>query len=152
MDSSNPRDTRTSPFRNSLQNLVLSRAVQILVFIQNEDGTMTIVAVYVDDLVVMSSSFERLSAIKKALSGGFKMKDVEPLTGYSDFDWAGDCDDGHFNLFIFGGAVICWTRKQPVVALSTAKSEYIALSSTAQEAAWLQKLLADLQCHLSQSS
>ena len=52
----------------------------------------TIVAVYIEDLVVMSSSSERLSAIKKALSGGFKMK-TEPLTSYSDFDWAGDCDD-----------------------------------------------------------
>jgi len=71
------------------------------------------------------------------------------LTGYSDSDWAGDCDDGHStsgNFLIFGGAAICWTsKKQPVVALSTAESEYIALSPAVQESAWLQKLLADLQ-------
>ena len=71
------------------------------------------------------------------------------LTGYSDSDWAGDYDDRHStsgNLFMFGGAAICWSsRKQPVVALSTAESEYIALSAATQEAAWLQKLLTDLR-------
>ena len=46
MDSSNPRDAGTSPFRNSLQNLVLSRAVQTLLFIQNEDGTNNCRSVY----------------------------------------------------------------------------------------------------------
>jgi len=72
-------------------------------------------------------------------------KSGELLTGYSDSDWASHCDDRH-STFIFGGAAICWTSKeQPVIALSTAECEYIALSSAAQEAAWLQKLLADLQ-------
>ncbi len=60
------------------------------------------------------------------------------LTGYSS-DWAGDYDDRHStsgNLFMFGGAAICWSsRKQPVVALSTAKSEYIALSAATKEVA-----------------
>jgi len=79
MDSSNPRDAQTSPSRDSLLNLVLSRACRSLCIIQNQDGTMTIVTVYVEDLVVISSSFERLNAIKKALSGRFKMKDIGPL-------------------------------------------------------------------------
>jgi len=54
-------------------------------------------------------------------------KSGELLTGYSDSDWVGDCDGRHptsGNLFIFGGALICRTRKKQ---------------------AWLQKLLADLQ-------
>ena len=45
------------------------------VFIQAEAESMTIVAVYVDDLIVMST----LNAVKKALSGRFKMKDMGPL-------------------------------------------------------------------------
>ena len=49
------------------------------VFIQDETNSMTIVAVYVDDLIVMSTSSEKLDAIKKALSGRFKMKDMGPL-------------------------------------------------------------------------
>ena len=44
-------------------------------FIQAEAESMTIVAVYVDDLIVMST----LNAVKKALSGRFKMKDMGPL-------------------------------------------------------------------------
>ena len=34
--------------------------------------------------------------------------------------------------------------KQTCIALSTAKAEYITLSSAAQESLWLQQLLADL--------
>ena len=49
------------------------------VFIQDETESMTIVAVYVDDLIVMSTSPEKLDAIKKALSERFKMKDMGQL-------------------------------------------------------------------------
>ena len=49
------------------------------VFIQDETESMTIVAVYVDDLIVMSTSPEKLDATKKALSERFKMKDMGPL-------------------------------------------------------------------------
>ena len=36
------------------------------------------------------------------------------------------------------------SKKQAVVALSTSESEYIALTSAAQEAIWLRKLLTEL--------
>ena len=49
------------------------------VFIQAEAESMTIVAVYVDDLIVMSTFREKLMDVKKALSGRFKMKDMGPL-------------------------------------------------------------------------
>ncbi len=49
-------------------------------------------------------------------------------------------------MFIFGGGAISWlSKKQAVIALSTSEAEYIALSLAAQEAAWLQKLLLELQ-------
>ena len=76
-------------------------------------------------------------------------KSQEPLTGFSDADFAGDQDDRHStsgNAFIFGNAVISWlSKKQPVVALSTTEAEYIALSLAAQDAIWLQKLLMELK-------
>lgn len=79
-------------------------------------------------------------------------KSEQPPIGYSDSDWAGDCDDRHSTsggLFLYGSGAICWaSKKQPVVALSTAESEYIALSAAKQEAAWLQKLFSDLQMPL----
>ncbi len=40
---------------------------------------MTNVAVYVDDLGVMSSSLERLDAVKEVLSGSFRMNYMGPL-------------------------------------------------------------------------
>ena len=49
-------------------------------------------------------------------------------------------------MFLLAGGAISWlSKKQAVVALSTSEAEYVALSLAAQEAAWLQKLLTDLQ-------
>ncbi len=70
------------------------------------------------------------------------------LTGYSDADWAGDRDTrksttGH--LFLFAGSAVSWlSQRQPVVALSSTEAEYIALSSAAQQAIWLRRLLTEL--------
>ena len=68
--------------------------------------------------------------------------------GYSDADWAGDFTDRKSTsgyCFQLCGAAISWnSSKQSCVALSTAEAEYVALSSAAQEAAWLVYLLSDL--------
>ena len=50
-----------------------------------------------------------------------------------------------------GGAVSWISKKQQIVALSTSEAEYVALSSAAQEATWLQRLLQDLQVNLKES-
>jgi len=71
------------------------------------------------------------------------------LIGYSDSDWAGDLDDrksvsGY--MFKLCGAPISWrSKKQTLVALSTAEAEYVALSSATQEAVWLKQLLSELR-------
>ena len=60
------------------------------------------------------------------------------LTGYSDADYAGDPDSRRSTSgFVFtlnGGAVIWASRREPIVALSTMESEYIAASDTCREA------------------
>ena len=70
--------------------------------------------------------------------------------GYADADFAGDLRDRKSTsgyCFVYGNAVISWrSTKQTCVALSTAESEYVALSTCTQEAIWLQKLLIDLKC------
>ena len=54
------------------------------------------------------------------------------ITGYIDSDWANDSADrksqgGH--VFLYNGADISWqSRKQDLVALSTAEAEFIACS------------------------
>ena len=48
-------------------------------------------------------------------------------------------------IFILSGDALSWfSKKQPVVALSTAEAEYISLSSATQQAVWLRMLLQDL--------
>ena len=69
-------------------------------------------------------------------------------TGYSDADWGGDVDDRKSTsgyLFKMCGASVSWkSKKQSCVALSTAEAEYMSLTSAAQEAIWLNRLLAEL--------
>ena len=70
------------------------------------------------------------------------------IAGYTDADWAGDVGDRKSTsgyMFLLGGAAISWkSNKQTCVALSTAEAEYVALSTAAQEAIWLQQLTSDL--------
>ena len=51
-----------------------------------------------------------------------------------------------------GGGPVSWrSRKQTCVALSTAEAEYMSLTLAAQEAIWLNRLLAELQSQLEPS-
>ncbi len=65
-----------------------------------------------------------------------------------DADWAGDVGDRKSTsgyVFLLGGAAISWrSHKQTCVALSTAESEYIALSAAAQEAVWIQQMSSEI--------
>ena len=77
-----------------------------------------------------------------------KRANQDGLVGYSDADWAGDCNDYKSTsgyLFQIGGTVVTWkSKKQSCVALSTAEAEYMALASAAQEAVWIRELNSDL--------
>ena len=62
--------------------------------------------------------------------GGSDCNDCRSTTGY---------------LVQIGGTAVTWkSQKQSCVALSTAEAEYMALSSTAQEAVWMRELNSDL--------
>jgi hypothetical protein len=67
------------------------------------------------------------------------------VVGYSDSDWGGDRDERKSTggyVFLYGGTAISWrTKKQAVVAGSTAEAEYIAASGATKEALWLKQLL-----------
>ena len=68
--------------------------------------------------------------------------------GYSDADFAGDLDDRKSTsgyCFVFGDGAVSWKcSKQTCTSMSTAESEYVALSESCKEAVWLQNLLSDL--------
>jgi len=83
------------------------------------------------------------------LSLPYKQTENSDIVGFSDADWASDMDNRHSttgNVFMMAGNAICWlSQKQSTVALSTAESEYIPLSSASQEAVWLRQLFRDIK-------
>jgi hypothetical protein len=68
--------------------------------------------------------------------------------GFSDADWAGNACDRKsttgYCTFV-GGNLVSWkSKKQNVIARSSAEAEYRAMASTACELIWLKFLLSDL--------
>jgi hypothetical protein len=97
-----------------------------------------------------------LRYLKSTVTRGIFMKNNGhfKLEGYTDSDWAGNSLDRKsttgFCTFI-GGNLVTWkSKKQTVVARSSAEAEYRAMASTACEIIWLKLLLGDLgiQCTL----
>ena len=86
----------------------------------------------------------------------YKKSGDAQLIGFSDADYAGDLDDRRStsgNLFLMSGGAVSWfSKKQPIVTLSTAEAEYVALSTATQEAAWIRRLLSDFHVPLEQAT
>ncbi|XP_031405655.1 secreted RxLR effector protein 161-like [Punica granatum] len=76
-------------------------------------------------------------------------KSSNKLVGFADSDWASSIVDRRSTsgyLFCLGSKLISWSsRKQNIVALSSAEAEYAAATSAACEAVWLRGNLTDLQ-------
>jgi len=70
------------------------------------------------------------------------------LYGYVDSDWAGCADTRKSTtgyVLMLNGAVISWkSKRQNVVALSSAEAEFMAASSLVQEVIYVRKLLHNL--------
>ena len=76
--------------------------------------------------------------------------DPYALCGYADADYLGDPTvksrsvSGY--LFQLNGGAVSWkSRLQPVVALSSAEAEYMALCAAVQHAVFLRALLSDIE-------
>ncbi len=79
---------------------------------------------------------------------GFQANSQQELEAYCDADYAGDLDkrrstSGHV-LFSADGPISWLSQKQPVVALSTAEAEYVALCEATKKVVWMRRVLADL--------
>ena len=78
----------------------------------------------------------------------FGKSDQLDLLAYTDVDWVSDRDDrksvsGYFTLV--GGNLVTWrSKKQQVVALSSAEAEFHAIAKGITEVIWLKKLLSEL--------
>jgi len=75
---------------------------------------------------------------------GFQM----PVEAYSDADWAG-CPESRRStsggIIRFNGDIISWiSKKQKTIAMSSAESEYIALTETAKEIRFIQQWISEV--------
>ena len=88
--------------------------------------------------------------IKGTLNYGirFPTNNDSNLMAYSDADWAGDINDRKsttgYITFLHGGPISWSSRKQPTVALSSTEAEYMSLSETSKEIAFIHKLVTGL--------
>ncbi|XP_046393645.1 secreted RxLR effector protein 161-like [Ischnura elegans] len=81
---------------------------------------------------------------------GIRYKRISNLTlaAYTDSDYAGDLKtrkstSGHVLMFC-GGLVAWWSRKQPIVALSTTVAEHIAASECVKEVMYAKTFIEEL--------
>ncbi|KAL4348545.1 hypothetical protein GQ457_17G004780 [Hibiscus cannabinus] len=91
-----------------------------------------------------------LRYVKGTFDYGRKFSKVEnfSLHGYSDSDWAGCVNDMRStssNCFSFDSGIFSWSsKKQEIVAQSTAEAEYVAATAAANQALWIRNFLTDL--------
>ncbi|XP_048433395.1 uncharacterized mitochondrial protein AtMg00810-like [Pyrus x bretschneideri] len=98
-----------------------------------------------------------LRYLKGSVGKGILMKKngLGHIMGYTDVDWAGNALDRKstigFGTFV-GGNLVTWkSKKQAVIARSSAEAKYRAMASTACELIWLKSLLVDLGFSSTQS-
>lgn len=79
----------------------------------------------------------------------FKKNSSRNIKVYSDADWAGSQSDRRstsgYCTFVWGNLVTWRSKKQPVVARSSAEAEYRALVNGICEGMWLKRLLSELK-------
>ncbi|KAJ4750231.1 Copia protein [Rhynchospora pubera] len=76
-----------------------------------------------------------------------KKNNTNEIVGYSDADWAGSFDRKSTTGYctFVGGNLVTWkSKKQNVVARSSAEAEYRAMASTASEMIWIKHLITDM--------
>eukprot|EP00253_Pinus_taeda_P031357 PITA_31357 len=78
----------------------------------------------------------------------YNVSEYSDLVGYTDSDWAGSVDDRKSTscyIFHMGSGAISWaSKKQSIVALSTAEAEYVAATAATCQAVWMRRMLRSL--------
>lgn len=86
---------------------------------------------------------------KQGITYGQEGKKMFDLIAYGDADFAGDEDERRsttgYVVTLFGGPVSWASRRQKLVALSTAEAELVAASQVTQEVMWLRYLVASIE-------
>jgi hypothetical protein len=115
---------------------------------------------------LQNPSKKAIRTVKQALSYTINTKNLSitlgrvaqdnGILGYSDANWGKDVEDGKSRtglLLLLYGSPITWkSKKQTVIARSTAEAEYIAGASIAREMLWARQFLSYCGEELSESS
>ncbi|KAL6327175.1 hypothetical protein AAG906_015214 [Vitis piasezkii] len=195
-------ETRVCKLKKSLYGLKQSHRAWIptgqldhtMFFKHSNDGRMTILIVYIDDIILTGDDTGEVERLKKVLATEFehagmqakrypyqgKKQDGKPdiafavsvvsqymhspkeshleavykilrylkVEIYTDADWAGSADDRRsttgYCTYVWGNLVTWRSKKQSVVARSSAEVEFKAIAQGMCEGLWLQKLLEEL--------
>lgn len=92
-----------------------------------------------------------LRYIKGTINFGVKFEKNQrfKLHGFSDSDWGRSIDDMRSTsgyCFSLGSSIFSWcSKKQQIVAQSTAEAEFIAATAATNQVLWLKKIMCDLQ-------
>lgn len=83
----------------------------------------------------------------------FKKGDINTLYVYCDSDYAG-CTDTRRSTsgcicFLNGGPISWWSRRQPIVALSSTEAEFIAAADAIKEVSYIKSLIEELTLNVS---
>jgi hypothetical protein len=100
---------------------------------------------YTNEPLIFTAGTRAKSAMR---NGTINAHSTNEIRAYCDSDWAGDPSDrksmsGY--VICFNNDVISWvSKRQNVVALSSAEAEYMAITTTAQEVRWMKQLLSEV--------
>ncbi|GBP93131.1 Retrovirus-related Pol polyprotein from transposon TNT 1-94 [Eumeta japonica] len=100
---------------------------------------------YIEDSVEVPATVE-VGAQVECCRLVYKCDDSN-LVGFCDADWEGDLRDRKSTTgycFMYSNCLISWcSKKQSTVSLSSAESEYVAMSMAGSEACWIANVLCD---------
>ncbi|XP_073351893.1 uncharacterized protein [Aegilops tauschii subsp. strangulata] len=147
--------------------------------LEEESNTCMFVLIYVDDIIVTSSSNEAIQGLLRDLGAEFALKDLGDLHFFLGIEVKRHKDGLHLSqekyatdlvkkaglqgclddrrstgvfAFFFGPNLISWcARKQATVSRSSTEAEYKALANATAEILWVQSMLKEVGVKVKQA-
>ncbi|KAL8138895.1 hypothetical protein V2J09_004896 [Rumex salicifolius] len=148
-----PESSGNDSFPETSDTLTLLRRTSRVNAGKPPDKFVSVVSRYMHD--PREQHMEAVRRILKYIKGGpgkglwFRSSGHLRIEGYCDADWAGCMDDRRsttgYCVFV-GGNLVSWrSKKQDVVARSTAEAEYRAMAVSLCELIWVRSMLSELR-------